>query len=113
MVAQQRRREKAVLRQARKEALTELSHLRKEMQCEVDFEVDEADAQITEHQTDAVLITLLEHKVQEVDHALAAIEQGRYGICEQCGQPIKQERLDAKADARFCFDCQQALEMQV
>jgi len=43
----------------------------------------------------------------QVDHALARLAAGAYGICENCGQPINPERLDARAYATLCITCQQ------
>jgi DnaK suppressor protein len=44
--------------------------------------------------------------VKEIDAALARIEGGTYGSCESCGQPIGDERLDARPVARLCVTCQ-------
>lgn len=101
------------LAQSRQEALDELSHLQQELMSEVDADVDEADEQITEHETAAILISMLEHKVRDIDHALAALEVGRYEKCERCGQPIEAQRLAAKADARFCISCQEMFDMEM
>ena len=52
--------------------------------------------------------TLLEHaqfQVDEVRAALERVDQGTFGSCEQCGQPIAVERLDALPYARFCTRC--------
>ncbi|MCL4313458.1 MAG: TraR/DksA C4-type zinc finger protein [Actinobacteria bacterium] len=43
--------------------------------------------------------------VAEIDHALAKIDQGTYGKCEQCGQPIPKARLKALPYARLCVPC--------
>jgi DnaK suppressor protein len=102
--------EQARLYQARQEALDELSHLRQEIQNEVDVEIDDADEQITEHETAAILIAMLERKVQDIESALASFKLGQYDICEHCSQPIKQERLVARPDARLCIACQQEVE---
>ncbi len=40
-----------------------------------------------------------------VEHALAKFEQGTYGLCDNCGQPIPPERLDALPQASLCLDC--------
>jgi DnaK suppressor protein len=110
MVARERTPEQVRLILERAEAQAELNHLRQEMQVEVDFDIDEADVQITEHETAAILAAMLEHKIQDIDSALAAIELGRYEYCERCGQSIEQERLRVKPDARFCVACQQVVE---
>jgi RNA polymerase-binding protein DksA len=42
----------------------------------------------------------------EIDAALQRIEDGTYGICENCGKPIGAERLAALPWARLCIDDQ-------
>jgi RNA polymerase-binding protein DksA len=42
----------------------------------------------------------------EIDAALRRIEDGTYGICEVCGEPIGAERLSAIPWARLCIDDQ-------
>jgi RNA polymerase-binding protein DksA len=44
------------------------------------------------------------HVLGEIDAALARIEEGTYGACERCGQPIGEERLDALPWAKLCID---------
>ncbi len=52
--------------------------------------------------------TLLENEeflVKETNDALRRIDQGTYGACEHCGQPIAKARLDAIPFARYCTAC--------
>lgn len=42
----------------------------------------------------------------EIDAALQRIEEGAYGTCEVCGEPIGAERLSAIPWARLCIDDQ-------
>ncbi|HZO21670.1 MAG TPA: TraR/DksA C4-type zinc finger protein [Steroidobacteraceae bacterium] len=35
---------------------------------------------------------------------------GTYGICEECGNPIGEERLRARPEATLCIDCQRRLD---
>ena len=42
---------------------------------------------------------------REVVLALEKIDTGEYGICEACGQPIHEKRLEAIPHARLCLDC--------
>ena len=37
-----------------------------------------------------------------VEAALHRLDAGTYGLCEVCGQPIAEERLEARPAARFC-----------
>ena len=42
--------------------------------------------------------------LREVDAALERVRDGSYGICEQCHDPVEQERLIADPLVRFCVD---------
>ena len=45
-----------------------------------------------------------EHVLADIDAALARIDAGTYGICERCGRPIPEERLEALPWATLCLD---------
>ena len=45
------------------------------------------------------------HVLAEIDAALERIEDGTYGICETCGRPISEDRLEAIPYATQCIDC--------
>ena len=47
-----------------------------------------------------------QHTLEQVEHALARIEEGTYGTCERCGKPIGEERLRARPSAVLCIDDQ-------
>ena len=44
----------------------------------------------------------------EIDAAIARLEDGTYGVCETCGQPISDARLRARPVARACITCASA-----
>ena len=48
--------------------------------------------------------------VQQVDQALARIEEGNYGLCTNCGNPIPEKRLDAVPWTPYCVDCMELSE---
>jgi DnaK suppressor protein len=48
--------------------------------------------------------------LREVVTALQKIEDGSFGDCERCGEPIADRRLDALPFARYCIDCQRLVE---
>jgi len=54
--------------------------------------------------------TLLERESAQVEAAMRAREQGTYGTCQECGQPIPPERLAARPEATLCVDCQRRIE---
>ena len=41
----------------------------------------------------------------EVDRALEKVDEGTYGLCDDCGQPISSERLEAMPSATLCVTC--------
>ncbi len=48
----------------------------------------------------------------EIDEALAKIDRGTYGICEECGKPISLERLEILPTATKCVECKKKAEQQ-
>ena len=48
--------------------------------------------------------------IAKIDQTLKKMEDGTYGICEQCGQEIEEERLKARPVASFCINCKRKLE---
>lgn len=46
-----------------------------------------------------------------IDLALRKIENGTYGICEECGAVIGEKRLEAIPWVRLCIDCSQNEEI--
>ena len=60
-----------------------------------------------------VLLSLNENerlRLKEVDESLDRIENGTYGICEECGGPISLKRLEVRLVAKYCVPCLTKLE---
>ena len=60
-----------------------------------------------------ILLSLNENermRLQEVDESLDGIENGTYGICEECGEPIGLKRLEVRPVAKYCVPCKTKLE---
>jgi len=56
---------------------------------------------------------LLEHSADQrtqVQAALARIEDGSYGTCVDCGQPIPPARLEVRPEAARCVEDQERFE---
>jgi RNA polymerase-binding transcription factor DksA len=70
-----------------------------------DEESGEGDTLAVERERDLALSAQARGAVNEIDSALAKIGAGTYGICEQCGHPIPQERLRAIPFASLCVQC--------
>ena len=48
--------------------------------------------------------------LKEIDEALTRVDEGKYGICTQTGQPISMGRLKAMPWARYCVEYARQLE---
>lgn len=60
-----------------------------------------ADEQEEYHERIAITETL-EDRLRLVNAALKRIEEGSYGVCKVCGQPIEVDRLEANLSASTC-----------
>lgn len=63
-----------------------------------------------ERERDLSLSENVKDLLQRVNEALERIENGTYGICEMCGLPIPEERLEALPYANLCISCKQKEE---
>jgi DnaK suppressor protein len=45
-----------------------------------------------------------------IDEALIRIEDGEYGVCQNCEKGVQAKRLAAIPWARYCLECQELLE---
>lgn len=57
---------------------------------------------------DLGLLEQVETELRDVEDALRRLEEGSYGRCEVCGQPIPDERLEANPTARFDIEHERA-----
>jgi DnaK suppressor protein len=62
-----------------------------------------------------ILLSLSESQrktLREVDEALDRIDEGTYGVCDDCGNPVAPKRLFIKPFAKYCVRCQSVIEKQ-
>ena len=73
---------------------------------------DEADAssKLFEREHQLALSNNSRELLEQIEHALARIEAGTYGVCESCGKPIGKARLQAFPRATLCVACKQRQE---
>jgi len=68
-------------------------------------------ADVTEQRgRDYVIKQLLEQEAEQIQEAMRRKAEGRYGICEECGNKIPEARLAARPEATLCIDCQRRRE---
>ena len=64
--------------------------------------------QATQTENDEVLDQLgnaTRTEIEQVKQAIARIDNGHYGLCEVCGEPIDKKRLEALPFACMCIKC--------
>jgi RNA polymerase-binding transcription factor DksA len=73
---------------------------------------DEGDAIQASESRDIGFATreLLLTRVNHLSAALAQLNEGEYGTCEECGESISPARLHAMPEVQCCVRCQDRLE---
>jgi DnaK suppressor protein len=59
--------------------------------------------------TDVGVVDSLNSTEERIERALAKIDEGSYGVCDRCGKPIPQGRLDIAPESVLCVSCASAL----
>lgn len=59
----------------------------------------------------AALKTGARSALQEVEAALRRMDEGSYGLCISCGEPVPVERLEILPQVARCMPCQRAAEL--
>jgi RNA polymerase-binding transcription factor DksA len=68
--------------------------------------------EVFEHEKNASILEQVEAQLTEVDAAFERLERGKYGICQACGMPIEEARLEERPFARFCLEDQRRVERE-
>ncbi|OKL45303.1 RNA polymerase-binding protein DksA [Pseudovibrio exalbescens] len=91
-----------------KESLETLSNLQEESQNHPDL-ADRASSE-TDRSVELRARDRQRKLIAKIDAALARIEDGSYGYCEETGEPISVRRLDARPIATLSIEAQEAHE---
>ena len=49
--------------------------------------------------------------IVKIHEALSRIDEGSFGVCGECGNPISEQRLKARPVTTLCIDCKQEAEV--
>ncbi|HOM28561.1 MAG TPA: TraR/DksA family transcriptional regulator [Deltaproteobacteria bacterium] len=102
-----------ILVQMKKEILETLSERIKSSdiasQREIGDIFDEADLEQT-REFNLLLGTREKQKLEQIESALARMDKGEYGFCEDCGENIPIGRLKAMPFATLCVKCKSERE---
>ncbi len=76
----------------------------------VDQHPAELGSETFERELELTTLTIVENDLKDIDDALRRLDDGSYGICEECGKPIDEARLEAVPWARYCVVDQARIE---
>ncbi len=82
-----------------------LSEIKHEINLPLDQDLEDQAAEVESDEVLAAVGREIESELAVVNQALARLEEGGYGICVDCGQPIASQRLAASPYSVRCFDC--------
>jgi DnaK suppressor protein len=106
---------KEMLAERRREVQEKLRSLRETLPVEAgmvrDAEEQSVDDFVTE--VDMALMQMKSETLSKIDQAIARLEDGTYGLCQECDQEIAAARLKALPFAALCRDCQEDTEAAV
>ncbi|PLX26607.1 hypothetical protein C0581_04205 [Candidatus Parcubacteria bacterium] len=74
---------------------------------------DENAQEITQYLTNKPLEMQLEKMLRDVNKALKNMEDGSYGMCKYCDEPIEEKRLEARPTSGACVSCKKTLTQEV
>ncbi|HEY4707384.1 MAG TPA: TraR/DksA family transcriptional regulator [Thermodesulfobacteriota bacterium] len=52
-------------------------------------------------------------KLSEIEDAIERLRDSSYGTCEECGEPIAEDRLRALPATRVCVECMSKMEKEL
>lgn len=75
---------------------------------------DPLDRATLDSERDSTLLihTRENHLIEKIKIALEKIEDGTFGTCEECGEPIPMARLKVRPVTAHCIECKTKMEYQ-
>ncbi|KGN31818.1 DNA-binding protein, partial [Knoellia flava TL1] len=95
----------ALLRTELAHAESELSDLLRDSGDGAGDDQADAGAKTYEREQEIALADNAREMLHQNEHALERLDDGTYGVCESCGQPIGKLRLQAAPRATLCMRC--------
>lgn len=113
-IEQEKDHYKALLTQTIDQLLSE----RKKNVSEIDYlknDIGDFTDQASTESDSALKLRIRERKdrlIKKINNALRSLEDGTFGICEECGQQISDKRLMARPTATLCIRCKEKQEAE-
>jgi len=74
---------------------------------------DENAAEVATFSDNLSLEHTLELDLRDIKKAIRSIDEGKYGICKYCGQPIEEKRLLVRPTSTSCVECKKKLKGEI
>ena len=95
------------LQQELDETLIEIARLNERLEGKGDYGLGKGDPSIYEWEMCLALKQRAENKARSLEVALRKADEGDYGMCEICGNPIDPARLAILPHTKRCINCAQ------
>ena len=86
----------------------EIAVLQKAVDSEPDYGLGQGDPAVTRREVDRALLERLNRRAEKLTGAIIEVQEGKYGICKQCGNQIHPDRLAVLPDTKICARCARA-----
>lgn len=103
---------RAMLEDRRNEIQSKLRSLRETLPDALSDVKDEEEQSVADfvQDVDFALMEMKSATLAKIDEALVRLQQGSYGVCEECGEALPEARLLAIPFAILCRECQEDVE---
>jgi DnaK suppressor protein len=103
---------KGILEDRRRDIHEKLRSLRESMPADTTEVTDPEEQSVNDfvQDVDLALMQMKSETLKKIDQALLRLEEGTYGVCQECEKEIAPARLRALPFAALCRDCQEATE---
>lgn len=90
------------------ETQARIAQLRERLETKADYGPGRGDPAIYQWEFNLALLERAQAQLEQVREALARLDAGTYGTCQNCGQPIDDERLELLPLTTRCIRCAQS-----
>lgn len=87
-----------------------IDRLEKALEVKPDYGLGEGDPAIVRWEMNQALLAQSREREASLQRAVERLNEGQYGKCIECGQPIHPDRLAVVPGTRLCIRCARARE---
>lgn len=79
----------------------------------IDFELESDGVPPSGFEREGAISAMLQSRLADIENAIARLDDGTYGVCTTCAEPIPPRRLEALPFATLCVPCQSQAEKRM